>query len=337
MLRDPDTGDLFDSKAIVGAAYGFQFPDRGPLRAEEFSGGEETVERKLTELGFEVITIGEDWSEEEVRLTVADYLAMLDFESRGEAFDKSEHNRQLRKHLRARSKAAIELKHQNISAVMRELGLPSIRGYKPRGNYQRLLVDVITEFITRHQTEVARVVDNFEEVKVPGDQDFAAVLIDAPQPVEPGAPAGPRPRIPRKLDFAQRDENNRKLGRAGESWTLGFEANRLRMERLDELVPKIDWASDRRGDGLGYDIESFDAGPTSRFIEVKTTNGGALTPFNVSRNEVEFSRETDGQFYLYRVFDFSIVPRLYILRGSLHETVALEPVDYRARLKALTR
>jgi hypothetical protein len=77
MLRDPDTGDLFDSKAIVGAAYGFQFPDRGPLRAEDFSGGEETVERKLTELGFEVITIGEDWSEEEVRLTVADYLAML--------------------------------------------------------------------------------------------------------------------------------------------------------------------------------------------------------------------------------------------------------------------
>lgn len=337
MLRNPNTGDLFDSKAIAGAAYGYQFPDRGPLRAEDFSGGEETVERKLTELGFEVITIGEDWSEEEVRLTVADYLAMLDLESRGEAFDKSEHNRQLRKHLRARSKAALELKHQNISAVMRDLGLPAIRGYKPRGNYQRLLVDVITEFITQHQTEVAKVVDNFEEVKTPAEQDFTAVLVDPPQPVEAGAPTGSRPRIPRKLDFAQRDENNRKLGRAGESWTLGFEAHRLRAERLDELVPQIVWASDRLGDGLGYDIESFDSGPTSRYIEVKTTNGGALTPFNVSRNEVEFSRETDAQFYLYRVFDFSSDPRLYILRGSLHETVALEPVDYRARLKALTR
>jgi hypothetical protein len=337
MLRDPDTGDLFDSKAIVGAAYGFQFPDRGPLRAEDYSGGEETVERKLTELGFEVITIGEDWSEEEVRLTVADYLAMLDLESRGEAFDKSEHNRQLRKHLRARSKAAIELKHQNISAVMRELGLPAIRGYKPRGNYQRLLVDVITEFITQHQAEVAKVVDNFEDVKAPGDQDFTAVLVDPPQPVEAGAPTGSRPRIPRKLDFAQRDENNRKLGRAGESWTLGFESHRLRAERLEEMVPKIVWASDRLGDGLGYDIESFDPGPASRYIEVKTTNGGALTPFNVSRNEVEFSRETDGQFYLYRVFDFSSDPRLFILRGSLQDSVALEPVDYRARLKVLTR
>lgn len=220
---------------------------------------------------------------------------------------------------------------------MRDLGLPAIRGYKPRGNYQRLLVDVITEFITQHQTEVAKVVDNFEEVKTPAEQDFTAVLVDPPQPVEAGAPTGSRPRIPRKLDFAQRDENNRKLGRAGESWTLGFEAHRLRAERLDELVPQIVWASDRLGDGLGYDIESFDSGPTSRYIEVKTTNGGALTPFNVSRNEVEFSRETDAQFYLYRVFDFSSDPRLYILRGSLHETVALEPVDYRARLKALTR
>jgi hypothetical protein len=192
------------------------------------------------------------------------------------------------------------------------------------------------ERIIELPAEVAKVVDNFEEVKAPGDQDFTAVLVDPPQPVEAGAPTGSRPRIPRNLDFAQRDENNRKLGRAGESWTLGFESHRLRAERLEEMVPKIVWASDRLGDGLGYDIESFDSGPTSRFIEVKTTNGGALTPFNVSRNEVEFSREADGQFYLYRVFNFSIAPRLYVLRGSLTDSFTLEPVDYRARLRAAT-
>jgi hypothetical protein len=32
MLRDPSTGKLYDSKAIVGAAYGYAFPDDGPLR-----------------------------------------------------------------------------------------------------------------------------------------------------------------------------------------------------------------------------------------------------------------------------------------------------------------
>ncbi len=36
-------GRRYDSKAIVGAAYGFEHPDLGPLRASEFSGGESTV------------------------------------------------------------------------------------------------------------------------------------------------------------------------------------------------------------------------------------------------------------------------------------------------------
>ena len=44
----------YDSKAIVGVAYGFQHPGRGPLRHEEFSGGENTVKRRLEELGFTV-------------------------------------------------------------------------------------------------------------------------------------------------------------------------------------------------------------------------------------------------------------------------------------------
>jgi hypothetical protein len=47
-------GRLYDSKAIVGAAHGFQFPDQGPLRAHQFSGGEKTVKRKLEDLGFTV-------------------------------------------------------------------------------------------------------------------------------------------------------------------------------------------------------------------------------------------------------------------------------------------
>jgi MrcB-like, N-terminal domain/AAA domain (dynein-related subfamily) len=45
-------GRLYDSKAIAGVAVGKQHPDRGPLRADEFSGGELTVRPKLESLGF---------------------------------------------------------------------------------------------------------------------------------------------------------------------------------------------------------------------------------------------------------------------------------------------
>jgi hypothetical protein len=47
-------GRLYDSKAIVGAAIGFEHPDRGQMPSSEFSGGDATVRAKLEELGFEV-------------------------------------------------------------------------------------------------------------------------------------------------------------------------------------------------------------------------------------------------------------------------------------------
>ena len=50
-------GRRYDSKAIVGVAHGYQFPAEGPLKSEQFNGGEATVKRKLEELGFHVRVI----------------------------------------------------------------------------------------------------------------------------------------------------------------------------------------------------------------------------------------------------------------------------------------
>lgn len=47
------SGRTYDSKAIAGAAYGYQFPDRGPLAPKDFSGGDATVRPKLESLGFQ--------------------------------------------------------------------------------------------------------------------------------------------------------------------------------------------------------------------------------------------------------------------------------------------
>ena len=51
-------GRRYDSKAIAGAAYGYQFPDRGPMKADEFSGGEDTVRPVLERIGFDIISEG---------------------------------------------------------------------------------------------------------------------------------------------------------------------------------------------------------------------------------------------------------------------------------------
>ncbi|WP_158282092.1 MULTISPECIES: HNH endonuclease [unclassified Azospirillum] len=51
-------GKLYDSKAVIAAAHGYQYPNRGPLVYDDFSGGEKTVQRKLEELGFHVKVLG---------------------------------------------------------------------------------------------------------------------------------------------------------------------------------------------------------------------------------------------------------------------------------------
>ena len=57
---------------------------------------------------------GNDWTEEEVRLTVCDYFDMLQAELSCEPYVKADHCRRLLQHLSGRSHQAIEYKHANI-------------------------------------------------------------------------------------------------------------------------------------------------------------------------------------------------------------------------------
>jgi hypothetical protein len=91
------------------------------------------------------------------------------------------------------------------------------------------------------------------------------------------------------------------------------------------------WASRDVGDGLGFDIISFDeADESERMLEVKATGLGKFFPFYVTSNEVRCSADIPRQYQLFRVFDFGRSPRLYILHGSLRELCQLDPVLYRA-------
>ncbi|MGV5527101.1 DUF3883 domain-containing protein [Pseudomonas sp. XP1] len=336
MVRNPRTGEPCDSKAIVGVAFGKQFPNQGVLRAEDFSGGEMTVVPLLQALGFDVIRIGEDWTENEVQATVADYFEMLRLEADGVAFNKSGHNELLRKQLKGRSKASVELKHQNISAVLAGMGLPFIQGYKPRGNSQLLLRKTVQDYVLRHSEDVGKIVDVLEEVKSPAQKSYSAVLVESPVMEERQTLAAPthiRQRLPRKLDYAARDEANRKLGRLGEGWVIGYEQHRLTEMGHPELFQKLEWISDTQGDGAGYDILSFESDVLHRYIEVKATNGGIASSFIVSHNEIEFSQEAGDQYYLYRVFQLRDDPKLFILRGALSNQLYLKPLDFRASFR----
>ncbi|MGH3245759.1 MAG: hypothetical protein ACRDOI_06030 [Trebonia sp.] len=47
-------GRKYDPKAIAGVAYGYQYPDRGPLTCKQFHSGKDTI-RALDRMGFSVV------------------------------------------------------------------------------------------------------------------------------------------------------------------------------------------------------------------------------------------------------------------------------------------
>jgi len=126
---------------------------------------------------------------------------------------------------------------------------------------------------------------------------------------------------------------NRKLGNLGEKFVFELEQHRLKLAGRDDLAQKVVWASKEYGDGLGFDILSFDERTESeRMLEVKSTGLGKYFPFFLTQNELVCSEDIPDQFHLYRVFDFGRSPRIFILNGSLRSLCKLDPVLYRATL-----
>jgi hypothetical protein len=338
-VRNPKTGELCDSKAIVGAAYGHQFPEEELLTARDFSGGEATVKPTLERLGYEVIGPeargAEDWSREEVAAIVADYLAMLTLELNGQSFNKSARRRALMSRLQNRSEGAIEFKHCNISAVMGDLGFPALSGYKPRSNVQRrMLVDVVSEQIQRyHLLDEAAMAAVQRPAQAAEPMDFGKVKTEAPRCETRVQEEGSHRFAPIRRDYLEREAHNQSLGRAGEDFVVRFEQWRLSSLGAVKLADKVEPVAQSRGDGLGYDVLSFEADGQERYIEVKTTAFGEMTPFFVSSNEARFARETAEQFRLYRLFDFRAAPKLFELVGAIEQHCILDAATFRARFR----
>jgi hypothetical protein len=336
-------------KAIVGLACRYSIGRI--LQPEEFSGGEAPGQANfvLRKLGFTVVKksdevketqTGKDWSESEVRLVVSDYFDMLEAELLGKTYKKSMHRKALIPQLSGRSEGSIEFKHQNVSGVLVEMGLPYIEGYKPRSNYQSILATEVEAFLDQRPGFLQQLASsptlNPIHPRPVAKPNLEDVIEDPPEKIfAPSAAAKPwLARKARRIDFAELDAANRRLGKLGEEFVFELEKHRLLLAGRDDLAQKVKWASRDIGDGLGFDIISIDeADESERMLEVKATGLGKFFPFYVTSNEVRCSEDIPQQYQLFRVFNFGRSPRIYILHGSLRELCQLEPVLYRTVIK----
>ncbi len=273
--------------------------------------------------------VGSDWSSIELDLIVADYFAMLKEEQAGQTVRKTDHRRALKTHIQ-RTDGSIEFKHQNISAVLTQLGLPRIRGYVPAWNFQGAIVDAIGRYLELDSDPVPlRASRSFGFADTPSLFESTP---PAPLSISPTAKTAFE-RVARKFDPALRDQLNRALGLAGEELIYEREKQLLIDADRKDLARKVRWVSREDGDGAGYDIRSYDMAGAERWIEVKTTRGGSTTPFYLTRNENEVAKERPEAFRLYRLHDFSQKPGLFTLTPPLEALLQLEALTFRASLK----
>lgn len=123
------------------------------------------------------------------------------------------------------------------------------------------------------------------------------------------------------VDYIQQAKTNKAIGDAGEEFVYQHERSQVKKYKLGDQkqvrrVAKLD------GDGLGYDILSYDKNGKEKYIEVKTTSGEEDGSIFITSHELKMSEEYPEQYYLYRVYDFdqvSMTGKISIRKGSLKE------------------
>ena len=269
--------------------------------------------------------IGKPWRDDELDAIIADYFAMLAADLAGRPYVKSRHSAALMAQI-GRTHRSVEFKHQNISAVLDELGLPWIPGYMPKRNYQNAIFDAIDRYLTLHPAILVPAPALQLETPL-----TSAIFVDPPTPAT-GKQSIPErlKRLVQKFDPVERDQRNRSLGKAGEAIVVDVERKRLAQADRGDLARKVRWGAEEDGVGAGYDIYSFDPSGHERLIEVKTTNGAARTPFFISRNEYEFASERPADWRIYRVHLFARQPRIFTISPPLEAMLLLRPETWRA-------
>jgi len=134
-----------------------------------------------------------------------------------------------------------------------------------------------------------------------------------------------------ETDYVQQTIEHKEIGDAGEELVKQYEKDRLNAANLPLLADKVESVLD----GKGYDLISFNIDGSPIYIEVKTTVGGELMPFNYTINEYLFAENYPNNYCIYRLYNFdddTNTADFYIINEPF-EQLLFQPIVYKAYYK----
>lgn len=135
-------------------------------------------------------------------------------------------------------------------------------------------------------------------------------------------------------------ERRQQIGHLGELLVLEHEKRELKKLGCLDLIDLVEHSAQVIGDGLGYDVKSFNTDGTVKYIEVKTTTQSANADFYISAREVAAAERYQDSYVVYRVYDlnenersasFFTINASELLDKSLHDMI---PTHFRVSIKA---
>ena len=130
------------------------------------------------------------------------------------------------------------------------------------------------------------------------------------------------------LNHTENDKENKRIGDLGELLVLEFEQERLKNMNIMKNPIHM---SKSKGDGLGYDILSYNEFEEKIYIEVKTTRKAINQPFYLTKNELECSKIVGNKYFIYRLYDFDDKEnkaKYFVHVGDL-SNICINPTQYR--------
>jgi hypothetical protein len=139
---------------------------------------------------------------------------------------------------------------------------------------------------------------------------------------------------PSITNHVQNNKEKKRIGDLGELFVVQLEKDKLKKANKPQLAKKVAHHAKDQGDGLGYDVLSFDEQGNEMFIEVKATKSNKNTPFFITRNELERSKKEQEKYFVYRVYNFKdefLKGDVLIIQGDVSD-LCVEPVNYKVKM-----
>jgi len=142
----------------------------------------------------------------------------------------------------------------------------------------------------------------------------------------------------RLYNFDRINKRKARNGKKAEELVVDYEKLRLIEMGYPNLADKVDRVSKSKGDGLGYDIYSYDVidgNPVPIYIEVKGTMLDENVPFDITINEKRVAEKYGSNYKIYRISKLGDnIAKCFIINGKeLLENMEFDAISFKVYKK----